>query len=68
MGEGEVGHQALDLNVAEADLMRWKVRNVAPATPASTGSALALPQRANKELRGVGYRMKGQRGQQKICA
>lgn len=47
-------NRALDPNVTEADLMKWKVRNVAPATPACTGSAPALPQRANQELRGEG--------------
>lgn len=64
--EGE-GRRALDPNVTKSDLMKWKVRNVAPAAPARTGPIRGLQQRASRELRGAGWRMRGQRGPPRSC-
>lgn len=55
VGEGRgSGNEHLYPNVNEADLMKWKVKNVSLATSPHAGSALGLLQRAKQELMGVG--------------
>lgn len=48
----------LDPNVIKADLMKWKVRNEAPAAPWCSGSILVILQRTNRETRAEGRRAK----------
>lgn len=60
-------NRAFDPNVTKADLVKWKVSSVAPATPACTGSTLALLQRPSWKPRGVGSEMKVQQCLRNMC-